>query len=66
MEAGRIIGFDEKLIGGLVIQEINTIFLIAMYIVVIIVGILLIRLIWLGIKALEIYIRKNSYSEKKL
>lgn len=50
---GRVIGFDIQLIMDLIIQIANTAILIA-------IGLILIRLGWLGIKALKIYIKKNS------
>lgn len=49
----RVIGFDAQLIMDLIIQIVNTAILI-------VIGFMLIRLGWLGIKALKIYIKKNS------
>lgn len=51
--AGRIIGFDNQLLMDLVIQWINTGVLIVAVVVII-------RLCRLSIKALKIYINKNS------
>lgn len=49
----RVVGFDGKLITDLILQGINTVLLIAIFVI-------FIRLAWLGIKALKIYIKKNS------
>lgn len=49
----RVIGFDSQLIVDLLFQGINTILLIVIFIIVMRLGIL-------GIKALKIYIKKNS------
>ena len=49
----RVIGFDSQQVVDLLFQGINTILLIAIVI-------LIIRLGLLGIKALKIYIKKNS------
>nr|WP_302598136.1 hypothetical protein [uncultured Cellulosilyticum sp.] len=51
--AGQVIGFDNQLILDLVIQLINTALLIVAVIFII-------WLCMLGIKALRIYIKKNS------
>lgn len=49
----RVIGFDSQLIVDLLFQGINTILLIVIFIIVIRLGVL-------GIKALKIWIKKNS------
>ena len=52
-EAGRIIGYDNSLIWDLVFQGISTVVLIVLVIFVI-------RLCIIAIKALKLYIKKNS------
>ena len=49
----RVIGFDGQQVIDLVLQGVNTILLVALLVIVI-------RLGLLGIKALKIYIKKNS------
>lgn len=49
----RVVGFDGQLITDLIFQGINTVLLIAICVI-------FIRLAWLGINALKIYIKKNS------
>lgn len=49
----RVVGFDSQLIMDLIFQGVNTILLIAVLVFII-------RLGLLGIKALKIYIKKNS------
>lgn len=51
--ANQIIGFDSQLLMDLVIQFINTVILIVLVVFIM-------RLCTLGIKALKIYINKNS------
>lgn len=58
--AGRTIGFDNQLLIDLIIQGINTVILIVAAVILILIVVLIIRLCLLSIKALKIYINKNS------
>ena len=52
-EVGRVIGYDNSLVWDLLLQGISTVILLVLVVFII-------RLCLLGIKALKIYIKKNS------
>lgn len=59
-EAGRVIGFQQPMIGDFIWQGISIVVSLGIIILFIILLVLLIRLSLLGIKALKLYIKKNA------